>query len=91
MDCISRLFSCGTSKDGQSFLVEWNKSEGTTERVYHGLGKCPLSVVQFTTTRNQFLAAGDNHMIKFWDMDNVELLTTIDADGGLPVRSSVVS
>ncbi|KAG2700213.1 hypothetical protein I3760_07G221600 [Carya illinoinensis] len=84
-----RLFSCGTSKDGQSFLVEWNESEGTTERVYHGLGKCPLSVVQFTTTRNQFLAAGDNHMIKFWDMDNVELLTTIDADGGLPANPHI--
>jgi hypothetical protein len=25
-------------------------------------------------------------MIKFWDMDNVNLLTSIDAEGGLPVK-----
>jgi hypothetical protein len=25
-------------------------------------------------------------MIKFWDMDNNNLLTTIDAEGGLPVK-----
>ena len=31
------------------------------------------------------LAAGDEFMIKFWDMDNTNILTTSDADGGLPV------
>jgi hypothetical protein len=41
--------------------------------------------VQFDTTRNRFLAAGDEFQIKFWDMDNTNLLTTIDAEGGLPV------
>lgn len=91
MEYFARLFSCGTSKDGQSFLIEWNENEGTAERVYQGLVKCLSSVVQFTTIKNQFLAAADNHAIKFWDMDNEELLTTIDADGGLPVSSSVVS
>lgn len=91
MEYFARLFSCGTSKDGQSFLIEWNENEGTAERVYQGLVKCLSSVVQFTTIKNQILAAADNHAIKFWDMDNEELLTTIDADGGLPVSSSVVS
>ncbi|GLT77952.1 hypothetical protein SLA2020_495050 [Shorea laevis] len=84
-----RLFSCGTSKDGQSFLIEWNENEGTAKRIYQGLGTCPSSVVQFTTIKNQILAAADNHMIKFWDMDNVELLTTIDADGGLPANPHI--
>lgn len=28
-------------------------------------------------------------MIKFWDMDNINILTTTDADGGLPVSSSI--
>jgi len=41
--------------------------------------------VQFDTTRNRFLAAGDEFMIKIWDMDSTGLLTTIDADGGLLV------
>ncbi|KAE9464317.1 hypothetical protein C3L33_03710, partial [Rhododendron williamsianum] len=79
-----RLFSCGTNKEGDSFLVEWNESEGAVKRTYHGLGKRSTGVVQFDTTKNRFLAAGDDGVVKFWDMDNVNLLTTTDADGGLP-------
>jgi len=82
-----RLFSCGTSKDGDSFIVEWNESEGAVKRTYQGFRKRSLGVVQFDTTKNRFLAAGDDFSIKFWDMDNVQLLLTIDADGGLPVSS----
>lgn len=80
----TRLFSCGTSKEGESFLVEWNESEGAIKRTYSGFRKRSLGVVQFDTTRNRFLAAGDEFQIKFWDMDNINLLTTIDGDGGLP-------
>ncbi|XP_057508911.1 topless-related protein 4-like isoform X2 [Actinidia eriantha] len=80
----TRLFSCGTNKEGESYLVEWNESEGAVKRTYHGLGKRSVGVVQFDTTKNRFLAAGDEFMIKFWDMDNVNLLTTTDAEGGLP-------
>lgn len=80
-----RLFSCGTSKDGESYIVEWNESEGAVKRTYQGLQKRSLGVVQFDTIRNRFLAAGDDFTIKFWDMDNVNLLTTVDADGGLQV------
>jgi WD40 repeat protein len=82
-----RLFSCGTSKEGESHLVEWNESEGAIKRTYSGFRKRSLGVVQFDTTRNRFLAAGDEFMVKFWDMDNTNILTTIDADGGLPVSS----
>lgn len=53
--------------------------------MYHGLGKRSVGVVQFDTTKNRFLAAGDEFVIKFWDMDNTNLLTTTDAEGGLPV------
>jgi WD40 repeat protein len=82
---MHRLFSCGTSKDGESHLVEWNESEGAVKRTYQGFRKRSMGVVQFDTTRNRFLAAGDEFMIKIWDMDSTGLLTTIDADGGLPV------
>ncbi|KAL9251834.1 Topless-related protein [Drosera capensis] len=85
----SRLFSCGTNKEGESFLVEWNESEGAVRRTYHGLGKRSVGVVQFDTTRNRFLAAGDEFMVKFWDMDSVNILTTIDADGSLPASPCV--
>ncbi|XP_057967395.1 topless-related protein 4-like isoform X2 [Malania oleifera] len=85
----TRLFSCGTNKEGDSFIVEWNESEGAVKRTYHGLGKRSVGVVQFDTTKNRFLAAGDEFMIKFWDMDNVNLLTTTDADGGLPASPSI--
>ncbi|KAK1391373.1 hypothetical protein POM88_010429 [Heracleum sosnowskyi] len=30
----TRLFSCGTSKEGESHLVEWNESEGAIKRTY---------------------------------------------------------
>lgn len=65
--------------------MEWNESEGAVKRSYVGLGKRSVGVVRFDTTRNKFLAAGDEFVIKFWDMDNVNILTTVDAEGGLPV------
>ncbi|GAB2277382.1 Topless- protein 3, variant 2 [Dionaea muscipula] len=80
----SRLFSCGTSKEGESYLVEWNESEGAIKRTYAGFRRKSNGVVQFDTTQNHFLAAGEDHQIKFWDMDNLNLLTQTDADGGLP-------
>ncbi|KAF3456286.1 hypothetical protein FNV43_RR00936 [Rhamnella rubrinervis] len=46
----SRLFSCATGKDGDTYLVEWN----------------------------------ENNQIKFWHMDNINVLTSTDAEGGLP-------
>lgn len=79
------MFSCGTTKEGESYIVEWNESEGTVKRMYHGLGKRSVGVVQFDTTQNRFLAAGDDFLIKFWDMDNLSVLATADAEGGLPV------
>ncbi|GJN08436.1 hypothetical protein PR202_ga26352 [Eleusine coracana subsp. coracana] len=85
----SRLFSCGTSKEGESHLVEWNESEGAVKRTYQGFRKRSMGVVQFDTTRNRFLAAGDEFLIKIWDMDNTGLLTTIDADGGLPASPRI--
>ncbi|KAG2723162.1 hypothetical protein I3760_02G158700 [Carya illinoinensis] len=85
----TRLFSCGTSKEGESFIVEWNESEGAVKRTYQGFRKRSLGVVQFDTTKNRFLAAGDDFSIKFWDMDNVQLLTTVDADGGLPASPRI--
>ena len=86
---IGRLFSCGTSKDGDSYIVEWNESEGAVKRTYQGFHKRSLGVVQFDTTKNRYLAAGDDFSIKFWDMDNVQLLTAIDADGGLQVCKQI--
>ncbi|KAL3844437.1 hypothetical protein ACJIZ3_001840 [Penstemon smallii] len=80
----TRLFSCGTSKEGESHLVEWNESEGAIKRTFSGFRKRSLGVVQFDTTKNRFLAAGDEFQIKFWDMDNTNILTYTDGDGGLP-------
>ncbi|KAI5680896.1 hypothetical protein M9H77_02123 [Catharanthus roseus] len=84
-----RLFSCGTNKEGESYLVEWNESEGAVKRTYTGLGKRASGIVQFDTTKNRFLAAGDEYIIKFWDMDNVNLLTSTDGDGGLPASPCI--
>lgn len=58
------------------------------KRIYQGFRKRSLGVVQFDTAKNRFLAAGDDFSIKIWDMDNTQLLTCIDTDGGLPVSIS---
>ncbi|KAJ0488149.1 putative transcription factor WD40-like family [Helianthus annuus] len=85
----TRLFSCGTNKEGESYVVEWNESEGAVKRTYNGLAKRSVGIVQFDTTKNRFLAAGDEFLVKIWDMDSVNLLTTVDADGGLPASPCV--
>ncbi|XP_011036611.1 PREDICTED: topless-related protein 1-like [Populus euphratica] len=84
-----RLFSCGTNQDGGSHMVEWNENEGTIKRTYQGFHKRSLGVVQFDTTKNRFLAVGDDYLIKFWDMDSPSLWTTIDAEGGLPTSPRI--
>lgn len=83
--CTYRLFSCGRNKGEESYIFEWNDSEGTVKRSYHGLGKRTVGVVQFDTAKSRFLAAGDESQIKFWHMNNVNLLCSTDAEGGLPV------
>ncbi|KAI3505449.1 hypothetical protein L1887_27579 [Cichorium endivia] len=82
----TRLFSCGTSTEGEAHLVEWNQNEGAIKREYSGFKKRSMGVVQFDITKNRFLAAGDEFLIKFWDMDNNDMLTAIDPDMGLPAR-----
>ena len=79
----TRLFCCGPSLDGDQ-LVEWDAPEGAIKRTYNGFRKGSSAIVQFDTTRNQFLAAGDDFLVKFWDMDNTNILTTTDCEGGLP-------
>lgn len=59
-------------------------------RAYQGFHKHSLGIIQFDTIKNRYLAAGDDHAIKVWDMDNVRLLTIIDAEGGLPVSFLLV-
>uniref|UniRef100_A0A8R7UN63 Uncharacterized protein n=1 Tax=Triticum urartu TaxID=4572 RepID=A0A8R7UN63_TRIUA len=84
----TRLFSCGTSKEGDTHLVEWNQIEVSVERSYSGFRKKPSGVaqgvVQFDTARNHILAAGEDNQIMFWDVDNTNMLTCIEAGGGLP-------
>ncbi|KAF2303792.1 hypothetical protein GH714_023450 [Hevea brasiliensis] len=84
-----RLFSCGTSQEGESHMVEWNENEGSIKRTYQGFHKRSLGVVQFDTSKNRFIAVGDDYSIKFWDMDNPNILTAIDAEGGLPASPRI--
>ncbi|KAG9156649.1 hypothetical protein Leryth_006613 [Lithospermum erythrorhizon] len=84
-----RLFSCGSNKEGDSYLVEWDDNEGAIKRSYLGLGMQATGIVQFDTTKNRFLAVGDEFSVKFWDMDNVNLLATVKAEGGLPASPCI--
>ncbi|KAJ6759007.1 PROTEIN TPR3-LIKE [Salix koriyanagi] len=65
------------------------KAKGAVKRNYNGLAKRSEGDVKFDPTNNRFLAAGDEFKIKFWDMDNSDLLTTIDAEGGLPASPCI--
>ncbi|GLT77131.1 hypothetical protein SLA2020_487450 [Shorea laevis] len=78
-----RLFSCGTTREGESYMVEWNENEGTVKRAYQGFNKRSLEVVQFDTSRDRYLAAGDDYLVKFWDMDKSTVLATTNTEGGL--------
>ncbi|XP_015162493.1 topless-related protein 1-like isoform X4 [Solanum tuberosum] len=84
-----RLFSCGTNKDGDSYLVEWNENDGFIERTYLGLGKCSSGVVEFDISRNNYVAAGDSHVIKVWNVNDAQLLTVVNAGGDLPASPYV--
>ncbi|XP_058727949.1 protein TPR1-like [Vicia villosa] len=79
----TRLFSCGTSNDGDIFLVEWNENDGSVKRTYSGLTNKAAGPVQFDAAKNRFLAAGADSQIKFWDVDSTNVLIEINADGGL--------
>lgn len=65
--------------------MEWEPSEGSIKRTYGGFHNNSPNVVHFGITKNQYLAAGDDHTIKIWDMDQVDLLMTIDAGRDIPV------
>lgn len=84
-----RLFSCGTGKKGDTHLVEWDETEGFIKRVYEGLRSPCFATIHFHTAKNRFLAVGNDHRIKFWDMDNVKMLSSTNANGGLLVSSSM--
>ncbi|PWA42826.1 topless-related protein 4 [Artemisia annua] len=73
----------GLSRNLESYLVEWDEGEGNFKQNYLGLGKHCSGVVKFDTT-NRFLVAADDFTIKFWNMENTQVLYRTDADGGLP-------
>jgi len=50
------------------------EGEGTIKGTYSSFRKRSLGVVQFDTTRDRFLAVDDEFQIKFWDMDNTNIL-----------------
>jgi hypothetical protein len=82
----ARLFSCGTSKEGESYLVEWNESDRAIKQMYSGLQSRSSELAKFDTTKNRFLAVGDDYQIKSWDMDNINIFSTTSAEGCLPVK-----
>ncbi|KAG4995185.1 hypothetical protein JHK82_031916 [Glycine max] len=63
----------------------------TIKRTCNGFRNKSTGVVQFDITQNQFLAAGEDGQVKFWDMDNINLLTSTDAEGGLQVELTFLS
>ncbi|KAM7275751.1 hypothetical protein ACFE04_017617 [Oxalis oulophora] len=84
-----RLYSCGTNEEGESHIFEWNEAEGTIKRTYKGLHQRSSGIIQFDNSKNCILATGHNHSIKFWNMNNPDLLIVIDSDGNLPATPRI--
>ena len=41
--------------------------------------------MQFDINNNKYVAAGDSHVIKVWNVNDPQLLTVVNAGGVLPV------
>ncbi|XP_074359220.1 protein TPR3-like [Apium graveolens] len=80
-----RLFTSGTDEHGKPYIVEWRVRNGErkVKRAFQGLQGCS-GQLHFDLNKNGILAAGYNHQIRFWDIDNGSLLGVSIADGNLP-------
>ena len=65
------------------------EGEGSIKRTYSGFWKAiwcrrvVQGVMQFDTAQNQNLPTNEDNQIKFWDIDNTNILTCIEAVGPL--------
>ncbi|MED6165360.1 hypothetical protein PIB30_098862 [Stylosanthes scabra] len=72
----NRFFFSGIFEDKSHVLLEWNESEKNITRCYKEIkSHCPAII-----SANGILAASDEYQVKFWDMENGELLTSIGAN-----------
>ncbi|WOG87767.1 hypothetical protein DCAR_0206998 [Daucus carota subsp. sativus] len=79
------LFTSGTDEHGKAYIVEWQVRNGErkVKRSFRGLNEYS-GHLHFDLNKNSILAAGYNHQIKFWDIDNGNPLGVSIADGNLP-------
>ncbi|GAB4836826.1 hypothetical protein Ancab_001741 [Ancistrocladus abbreviatus] len=84
-----RLFACGTSKEGETVMAEWNEVDGGLRRTYQGMHTNVTNAVHFDLSKNRYLVTGDNHHIKYWDVDDENILLITDAEGGLPANPCI--
>uniref|UniRef100_A0A7N1A9E8 CTLH domain-containing protein n=1 Tax=Kalanchoe fedtschenkoi TaxID=63787 RepID=A0A7N1A9E8_KALFE len=79
-----RMFLGGTSQNGVSCIVELDESDGSMKHAYEGLAMPSVGFVQYDVAKGGYLAAVDEHMVKFWGVDDGSLLKMTDAGGELP-------
>lgn len=84
-----RLFSCGTGRENQPTLVEWNEVEGKLIRHYMGFHNTSEALVRIDVTGDGYLAVGDEGLIKFWSMEQVAPVLVRDCEGTLPNSPNV--
>ncbi|XP_028109846.1 protein TPR3-like [Camellia sinensis] len=75
---ISEQISIVIGGDDKTIKV-WDVVTGANLFTFKG-HETPLDI-----TKDHFLAAGDDYVIKFWEMDSEDLLATSDARGDLPL------
>lgn len=79
----TRLFASGTKENSKPYIIELDKSNGVVKRTYDGIGYPESGKLKFEIIRNHLIAASVDNVIKIWDFNNVNLLRTIDVEGGL--------
>jgi len=84
--CQKRMFSCGAAADGGSTLAEWDwaSEQGQVLRRYLGYGNTSQELMRPAVSANGYLAVGDEHRVKMWDMDSPVPVAMLDLSGQLP-------
>ncbi|KAJ6372704.1 hypothetical protein OIU76_027094 [Salix suchowensis] len=94
----TRVFLCGTNKEGESHLVEWNESEGAVKRNYNGLAKrseeggLPASpCIRFNKEGSLLVVSTKDNGIKILaNSDGIRLLRTVESRAFDDPRASVI-
>lgn len=84
-----RLFSCGRGKESKTTLFEWDEQSGSIKQRFTSFANCTEDSATIDTVANRFIAAVDDHKLKFWEFDKPRMLFSMTLDEELPPSAPV--